>query len=67
MLYASEEAEGKRLRNPYDTITEGIGLNRLTANFGRAVVDDAFKGSDREAVEMAAYLLRWVTCQDMTS
>lgn len=33
VLYTSEEAEGKRLRNPFDTITEGIGINRLTANF----------------------------------
>ncbi|BDA42261.1 Cysteine synthase 2 [Coccomyxa sp. Obi] len=57
VLYAREEAEGKRLRNPFDTITEGIGINRITANFSLAKVDDAFKGSDREAVEMAAYLL----------
>lgn len=33
VLYTSEEAEGRRLRNPFDTITEGIGINRLTANF----------------------------------
>ncbi|PNH08492.1 Cysteine synthase 2 [Tetrabaena socialis] len=58
VMYTSEEAEGKRLRNPFDTITEGIGLNRLTANFERALIDDAFRGTDREAVEMAAYLLR---------
>ncbi|GFR45963.1 hypothetical protein Agub_g7432 [Astrephomene gubernaculifera] len=58
VMYAREEAEGKRLRNPFDTITEGIGINRLTANFNRALVDDAFRGSDREAVEMASYLLR---------
>ena len=31
---------------------EGIGINRLTRNFERARVDGAFKGSDREAVEM---------------
>jgi len=57
VLYAREESEGRRLRNPCDTITEGIGLNRLTANFSRAKIDDAFKGSDQEAVDMAAYLL----------
>jgi hypothetical protein len=28
----------------FDTITEGIGLNRLTANFHHALVDGAFKG-----------------------
>ncbi|KAI8463680.1 MAG: cysteine synthase [Monoraphidium minutum] len=60
VLYTREEAEGTRLRNPFDTITEGVGLNRLTANFADALprVDGAFRGSDREAVEMAAHLLR---------
>ena len=32
-------------RNPFDTITEGIGLNRLTANFDQAAIDGAFKGA----------------------
>eukprot|EP00878_Enallax_costatus_P037113 GHUV01041904.1.p1 GENE.GHUV01041904.1~~GHUV01041904.1.p1 ORF type:complete len:365 (+),score=81.69 GHUV01041904.1:710-1804(+) len=58
VLYTWHEAEGKRLRNPFDTITEGVGLNRLTANFASGVVDDAVRVTDREAVEMAAYLLR---------
>lgn len=60
VLYTWHEAEGKRLKNPFDTITEGVGLNRLTANFAAASVDDAARVTDREAVEMAAYLLRWV-------
>jgi hypothetical protein len=38
VLYTREEAEGKRLRNPCDTITEGIGINRITANFSMAQV-----------------------------
>ncbi|CAI6006854.1 unnamed protein product, partial [Closterium sp. NIES-64] len=58
VLYTRQEAEGKRLRNPFDTITEGIGINRLTANFNAARIDGAFRGTDREAVEMARYLLR---------
>ena len=37
---------------------DGIGISRLTANFARARVDGAFRGDDREAVEMAHYLLR---------
>jgi hypothetical protein len=44
VLYTQEEAEGRRLRNPFDTITEGIGLNRLTHNFAQARIDGAFKG-----------------------
>lgn len=58
VMYTSEEREGHRLKNPFDTITEGIGLNRLTHNFGLASIDGAFQGTDREAVEMASYLLR---------
>jgi cysteine synthase A len=38
VLYTRHEAEGKRLRNPFDTITEGIGINRVTANFSLAQV-----------------------------
>jgi cysteine synthase len=58
VMYTRHEAEGRRLRNPFDTITEGIGINRVTANFSAAAIDGAFKGSDREAVEMAHYLVR---------
>jgi cysteine synthase A len=57
VMYTQHEAEGKRLRNPFDTITEGIGINRLTANFNAALIDGAFRGSDQEAVEMARYLV----------
>lgn len=52
-MYTREEAEGRRLKNPFDTITEGIGINRLTSNFAMAKLDGAFKGSDKEAVEMS--------------
>ena len=36
VAFAHEDAEGTRLRHPCDTITEGIGINRLTANFLQA-------------------------------
>ncbi|KAH7429106.1 hypothetical protein KP509_09G031400 [Ceratopteris richardii] len=58
VMYAHEEAEGKRLKNPFDTITEGIGINRLTENFKLALLDGAFRGTDREAVEMARFLVK---------
>lgn len=59
-MYTREEAEGKRLKNPFDTITEGIGINRLTQNFKLALLDGAFQGTDREAVEMARLFLTHV-------
>lgn len=52
-MYTKEEAEGRRLKNPFDTITEGIGINRLTKNFMMANLDGAFRGTDKEAVEMS--------------
>lgn len=58
VMYTREEAEGRRLKNPFDTITEGIGVNRLTQNFMMANLDGAFRGTDREAVEMSRFLLK---------
>ncbi|XP_057978698.1 cysteine synthase 2 isoform X2 [Malania oleifera] len=58
VMYTREEAEGRRLRNPFDTITEGIGINRLTQNFMMAQLDGAFRGTDIEAVEMSRFLLK---------
>ncbi|CAI9760376.1 unnamed protein product [Fraxinus pennsylvanica] len=58
VMYTREEAEGQRLKNPFDTITEGIGINRLTENFKLAELDGAFRGTDIEAVEMSRYLLK---------
>ncbi|MEE3716221.1 cysteine synthase A [Tumidithrix elongata RA019] len=41
-----------------NSITEGIGINRETANFRRAKLDGAFQGSDQEVIEMAHFLLK---------
>ncbi len=42
----------------YDTIIEGVGLDRLTANFSEALIDDAVRCSDEEAVAMSRQLLK---------
>lgn len=47
VLYSPAEAEGRRKRNPFDTVTEGVGLNRLTSNFALAHIDDAVQCSDQ--------------------
>lgn len=41
-----------------NSITEGIGINRETANFHRSRLDGAFQGTDQEVIEMAHYLLK---------
>ena len=45
------------MKNPFDTVIEGVGLNRETSNFRRAIIDDAFKVTDEEILHMAYYLI----------
>ena len=40
------------LKNEGNSITEGIGNGRITKNFEKALVDDAFKTSDTEALNL---------------
>ena len=59
VMYDKKEKEGTRRRQQVDTIVEGIGINRMTANFeaGRELIEDAFKVSDDEAMGMARWLV----------
>ena len=57
VCYASQQRERGVRRHRYDTIAEGIGLDRVTANFAEARVDDAWAVSDQEALDMAHFLL----------
>ena len=41
-----------RLENSGSSITEGIGTGRVTKNFDKALVDDAFQVSDEEALNI---------------
>jgi cysteine synthase A len=57
VFYDSVEAEGKRLRHPADTIVEGVGINRRTANWALCPqLQGAFRVTDAEAVAMARHL-----------
>eukprot|EP00904_Undaria_pinnatifida_P002810 jgi/Undpi1/1252/HiC_scaffold_108.g14166.m1 len=58
VCYSHQMSERGVKKHRYDTIAEGIGNDHVTGNFARAVVDDAFKIADQEAVYMAHYLLR---------
>ena len=59
VMFDSKEREGTRRRQQVDTIVEGIGINRLTANFeaGRELIDDAIKVEDEQAIAMARWLV----------
>jgi cysteine synthase A len=41
-----------KLENSGSSITEGIGTNRVTKNFEKALVDDAFQVTDEEALNI---------------
>ena len=41
------------MKNPFVTITEGLGINRLSQNFMTEKFDGAFRGTNLEAVEMS--------------
>ncbi|CAK9013829.1 Cysteine synthase 2 (CS 2) (Cysteine synthase-like protein) (CSl) (O-acetylserine (thiol)-lyase 2) (OAS-TL 2) (O-acetylserine sulfhydrylase 2) [Durusdinium trenchii] len=67
VLYAPEQEERSIRRHRQDTIAEGIGNDRLTANFalgleehngGFQVIDSAVRVSDQEALDMAHHILR---------
>lgn len=59
VMFDALEKEGTRRRSQVDTIVEGIGINRVTANFeaGRELIDDAIKVTDEEALAMARLLV----------
>ncbi|KAI5865890.1 PALP-domain-containing protein [Durotheca rogersii] len=59
VMYAPTEREGTRRRRQVDSIVEGVGVNRVTANFeaGRDLVDDAVRVSDAQACRMARWLV----------
>jgi cysteine synthase A len=59
VMYAPTEAEGTRRRYQVDTVVEGIGINRITANMAKGIdlIDDAEKVTDLEAVIMSRHLV----------
>ena len=59
VMFDPKEKEGTRRRSQVDSIVEGIGINRVTANFeaGRELINDAIKITDEEASAMARWLV----------
>ena len=59
VMFNTKEKEGTRRRQQVDSVVEGIGINRVTANFeaGRDLVDDAIKVTDEQALAMARWLV----------
>ncbi|WPH02531.1 cysteine synthase 2 [Acrodontium crateriforme] len=59
VMFSPTEAEGTRRRHQVDSLVEGVGINRLTANMeaGLHLVDDAVKITDEQAMKMARWLV----------
>ena len=60
VAYAVEQRERYIRKHRYDTLAEGIGLDRITRNFssGLDYIDQAIRVTDQEAVDMAHWILR---------
>ena len=58
VMYTPEQSERTVQRHRFDTVTEGVGLCRLTANFNGAPIDHAFTVDDQASVNMSRALLR---------
>ncbi|KAK7751180.1 Cysteine synthase 2 [Diatrype stigma] len=59
VMYSPTEREGTRRRAQVDSVVEGVGINRTTANFeaGRDLVDDAVRVTDAQARAVARWLV----------
>jgi cysteine synthase A len=59
VAFAPQQSERSLRRHRYDTIAEGIGLDRVTRNLqlGLEAIDDAVQVTDQEALDMAHWLL----------
>merc|ERR1712048_1210230 len=62
VAFTKEQKEKSLLRHRYDSIVEGVGLDRITHNFSIAIIngllDDAILITDQEVVDVAHWLSR---------
>lgn len=59
VCYTDEQREQSVRRHRYDTVVDGVGLDRVTANFKNAIIDDALTVTDQDALIFAHYLHRF--------
>lgn len=60
VCYTTQQQESKIRKHRYDSIVEGVGLDRITNNFKQALdyIDIAYTVSDQEILNMAHYVLQ---------
>jgi cysteine synthase len=59
IAFTAEQQERSLKRHRYDSLAEGIGLDRITTNFAAALpyIDVAYTITDQEALDMARWVL----------
>lgn len=58
VCYTGEQCEKKIRKHRYDSIVEGVGLDRITKNFEQAKIDSAIRVNDQEVLEMAHWIMQ---------
>jgi cysteine synthase A len=58
VCYCNQQSEKLLKRHRYDSIVEGVGLDRITANFESALIDDALRITDQEMIDTAHWVLQ---------
>ena len=58
VCYTPQQSERSVRRHRYDSIVEGVGIDRITANFEQACVHSAVRVSDQDLLDTAHWLLR---------
>lgn len=58
VCYTPHQSEKSIKKHRYDSIVEGVGLDRVTDNFASAEIDAAMRISDQEILETAHWVLK---------
>lgn len=58
VCYTHQQAERTIRKHRYDSIVEGVGLDRITRNFDAALIDTGVRVTDQQMVDTAHWLLR---------
>lgn len=57
VCYTYQQAEKTLKKHRYDSIVEGVGLDRITKNFNLGLIDDAYQVNDQELLYIAHWIL----------
>jgi cysteine synthase A len=58
VCYTKQQAERTIRKHRYDSIVEGVGLDRITENFKQAKIDHAYSVLDQDFVNVSHWLIR---------